>query len=121
MAEQGHWYPRAVAFAIGAALSVCVLYALSAAGAIPRLPLTGVALCLLIAALLVRAVVFPWSACSMSDPAGKPKATDVWRILAIAVILLPRPDMACLHGQLGLVVGPPNRAPVALHVPGKDE
>lgn len=60
MAEQGHWYPGAVAFVVGAGLSVCVLYALSAAGAVRKLPLVRVVLCLFIAALLLRALAFPW-------------------------------------------------------------
>lgn len=59
MAERGHWYPGLVAFAIGAALAVCAVYALSGAGVLPRLPLLRTVLVLFSAALILRAVAFP--------------------------------------------------------------
>lgn len=45
MAEQGHWYPGLAAFVIGAALSLCSAYSLSAARLLPRLPLVRTVLC----------------------------------------------------------------------------
>jgi hypothetical protein len=60
MAEQGHWYPDAFAFGVGAALCLCAAYALSAAGVLPRLPLVRTVLTLFTAVLLLRAVLFPF-------------------------------------------------------------
>lgn len=59
MAEQGHWYPGLVAFVIGAALSLCSAYALSAARLLPRLPFVRTFLCLATGTFLLRAIAFP--------------------------------------------------------------
>jgi hypothetical protein len=59
MANQGHWYPRFVAFMVGALLSLWSLYALSGAGAIPRLPFVVVVLIAITMVYLLRAVSFP--------------------------------------------------------------
>lgn len=60
MAERGHWYPNLAAFVIGAALSLCSAYALSAARLLPRFPLVRTVLCLATGAFLLRAIAFPW-------------------------------------------------------------
>jgi hypothetical protein len=60
MAERGHWYPNLAAFVIGTALSLCSVYALSAARLLPRLPLARMLLCLATGVFLLRAIAFPW-------------------------------------------------------------
>lgn len=60
MAERGHWYPGLAAFVIGAALSLCSAYALSAARLLPRFPLVRTVLCLATGVFLLRAIAFPW-------------------------------------------------------------
>lgn len=59
MAEAGHWYPTVVTSAIAAVLFLWSAYALSGAGAIPRLPLLRVGLSVITAIYLVRGVAFP--------------------------------------------------------------
>ncbi|PKO37726.1 MAG: hypothetical protein CVU33_11655 [Betaproteobacteria bacterium HGW-Betaproteobacteria-6] len=60
MAERGHWYPTFISIAIGTVLLVSAAYALSAAGAIARLPLQRLILPAIAAVFLLRAVAFPW-------------------------------------------------------------
>ncbi len=59
MAERGHWYPGVLALSIGAAFSLCAVYALSAAGMLPSLPMRRTVLSLFTAVLLFRALAFP--------------------------------------------------------------
>ncbi len=58
MAEAGHGYPTVITLIIVGALSVWTLYALSGAGAIRRLPLLPVALCVVSFIYLARGVAF---------------------------------------------------------------
>jgi hypothetical protein len=58
MAEAGHIYPTVVTSVIVALLTIWSLYALSGAGAIPRLPLLRLGLCVIAAIYLLRAVAF---------------------------------------------------------------
>lgn len=57
-AERGAWTPHLFAIGIAAVLAVWALYALSAAGVIGRLPLTRIALILISAVLLLRALAY---------------------------------------------------------------
>lgn len=59
MADAGHWYPTVAAVVIAAVLLVWAAYALSAAGAIRKLPLTRLALCLITGVYLLRGIAFP--------------------------------------------------------------
>ena len=59
MAEAGHWYPTAAALVIAGVLLVWAAYALSGAGAIRKLPLTRLALCLITGVYLLRGIAFP--------------------------------------------------------------
>lgn len=59
MAEAGHWYPTVAALVIAGVLLVWAAYALSGAGAIRKLPLTRLALCLITGVYLLRGIAFP--------------------------------------------------------------
>ena len=56
-AARGFIFPALVTAAIAAALACCALYAFSAAGAIRRMPLVGIALPLIGAVFLARGVL----------------------------------------------------------------
>lgn len=58
-AEAGHWQPTLLTLGITAMLGVWALYAFSAAGWLPRLPLMRWALVLISAVYLERALAFP--------------------------------------------------------------
>jgi len=58
MAENGHWYPTLVTLFITTVLTFWSVYALSGAGVIRRLPLVRMALCVITAIYLLRAVAF---------------------------------------------------------------
>lgn len=58
MAEQGRWYPTVITSVIAVVLFIWGLYALSAAGAIKRLPLTRLALVLVSCVFLFRGMSF---------------------------------------------------------------
>ncbi|MGO1073670.1 hypothetical protein [Lysobacter sp. CA199] len=58
LAAAGHWYPTVVTLVVAALLSTWSLYALSGAGAIGRLPLLRLALCLITGVYLLRAFAF---------------------------------------------------------------
>jgi hypothetical protein len=58
MAADGHWYPTMITLAIAAILGIWSLYALSGAGAIRRLPLLRVGLCVITGIYLLRGVAF---------------------------------------------------------------
>ncbi|MFM4805880.1 hypothetical protein [Aeromonas bivalvium] len=58
MAEQGLWYPTIVTSIIVLVLLVWMLYGLSGAGVIKRLPLTKLALILIASIFLLRGVSF---------------------------------------------------------------
>ncbi len=60
LAAQGHWYPTVVTSTIIFVLLLWVCYALSAAGAIRRLPLTRLALVLISSIFLLRGLAFVW-------------------------------------------------------------
>lgn len=83
MAERGHWYPGLVAFVIGAALSVCAAYGLSAAGVIPRLPLLRTVLALFVTVLLLRAVAFP-----LLKPVFPENSMAFWLVSSAACLVL---------------------------------
>ncbi|HSX62096.1 MAG TPA: hypothetical protein VLF18_18080 [Tahibacter sp.] len=57
-AERGHAYPAQMAAGIGAVLLVWALYALSGAGAIPRLPFVRLVLGAIAVVLIVRGLAF---------------------------------------------------------------
>ncbi|WP_428034825.1 hypothetical protein [Amphritea sp.] len=59
MATRGNSYPFIVAVLIGIMLVIWSLYALSGAGAIPRLPFVNVVLVAITAVYLLRSVAFP--------------------------------------------------------------
>ncbi|KAA3653478.1 MAG: hypothetical protein DWQ11_08065 [Proteobacteria bacterium] len=59
LAAAGHWYPRAVAFAMGAMLTLWAVYALSGAGVVGPLPYRRTVLALITGAYLIRALAFP--------------------------------------------------------------
>lgn len=56
MAAAGNWYPTIVTMFIAGVLATWALYALSGAGAIPRLPFTRAILCAITAVYLLRGV-----------------------------------------------------------------
>lgn len=56
---RGHWYPTVVTLGISTVLALWSLYALSGAGLLPKLPLTRIALCVITAVYLLRALAFP--------------------------------------------------------------
>jgi hypothetical protein len=56
MAVAGHWYPTLVTSGIALVLGVWSLYALSGAGAIPKLPYVRGALCVVTGIYLLRGV-----------------------------------------------------------------
>ncbi|NQD77524.1 hypothetical protein [Pseudomonas sp. CM27] len=58
-AEKGRWYPALITTAIAAVLLLWLAYALSAAGAIARLPLLLPALCLITLVYLARGLLGP--------------------------------------------------------------
>lgn len=60
MAEQGLWYPSIVTSVLVMVLLSWSLYAFSGAGMIRRLPLLRLALCIISAMYLIRAVAFYW-------------------------------------------------------------
>ena len=60
MAEQGLWYPTITTSVIIIVLTIWSLYGLSGAGVIRRLPLIRIALVLISAIYLLRAVSFYW-------------------------------------------------------------
>ena len=60
LAAKGHWYPTVVTSAITFVLLLWACYALSAAGAIRRLPFTRLALVLISSILLLRGLAFVW-------------------------------------------------------------
>lgn len=59
MAERGHILPHVYAAVIGTILAIWGLYALSAAGVMPRLPLVKVALVAISTVLLIRGLSYP--------------------------------------------------------------
>jgi hypothetical protein len=83
LAERGHWYPGLVAFGIGAALSVCAAYALSAAGLLPRLPLMRTVLTLFAGVLLLRAFAFP-----LLRPLFPDNSTTFWWVSSAACLVV---------------------------------
>lgn len=58
-AEKGHWYPGLITAAIACVLLVWSAYALSAAGAIGRLPMLLPAICLITLVFLARGLLGP--------------------------------------------------------------
>lgn len=58
--EVGKLQPTLITLAIASVLLVWALYAFSGAGLVPGLPFTELALCLISAVFLARAVAFPW-------------------------------------------------------------
>ncbi|HTA65860.1 MAG TPA: hypothetical protein VK753_10185 [Xanthomonadaceae bacterium] len=54
MASAGSWYPAIITMLIATVLATWALYALSGAGAIPKLPLTRAILCAITAVYLLR-------------------------------------------------------------------
>ncbi|MCW5255838.1 hypothetical protein D5038_05560 [Verminephrobacter aporrectodeae subsp. tuberculatae] len=58
MVETGHWYPPVFTAAIAATLFAFSAYALSAAGAIRRLPLLKLVLCTIASIYLLRGLCF---------------------------------------------------------------
>lgn len=60
LAAQGHWYPTVVTSTITFVLLLWACYALSAAGAIRRLPLTRLAIVLISSIFLLRGLAFVW-------------------------------------------------------------
>lgn len=59
MAEEGHWYPSFIAFAIGVLLTVWAAYALSGAGLLMQLPFVRLVLSAITGIYLLRALAFP--------------------------------------------------------------
>ena len=59
MAEQGHWYPTAVTAMISIILLMMLIFALSGAGVIYRLPLLRLGLVLISAVFIFRGLCFP--------------------------------------------------------------
>jgi hypothetical protein len=57
LAAAGSWYPAVITSLIAAMLATWSLYALSAAGVVPRLPLLGPALCMITGIYLLRGLV----------------------------------------------------------------
>jgi hypothetical protein len=58
--EAGKVKPTLITLAIACVLLVWALYAFSGAGLVPKLPFTELALCLISAVFLARAIAFPW-------------------------------------------------------------
>lgn len=83
MAERGHWVPGLMAFAVGAALSLCSAYALSAAGVLPHLPLVRTVLGLATAVFLLRAVAFP-----LLKPAFPDNSNTFWWVTSGICLLI---------------------------------
>lgn len=82
MAERGHWYPNFISFVIGSLLFIWAAYALSGAGVIKQLPFLRVALCIITAVYLLRAVVFP-----LLKPAFPGNSETFW-LLSSGICLL---------------------------------
>lgn len=91
LAERGHWYPRLVALAIGAVLSACAVYALSAAGLLPRFPLLRTVLSIYAAGLFLRAVAFP-----ILKPVFPENSTTFWWVSSAACLCVASVHVAGL-------------------------
>ena len=82
-AAAGKIKPTLITLAIASVLLVWALYAFSGAGIAPRLPFTQVALLLISAAFLARAVAFP-----LLRPVFPENSTTFWLVSSSICLLL---------------------------------
>lgn len=73
--EAGKMKPTLITLVIASVLLVWALYAFSGAGLVPELPFTELALCLISAVFLARAIAFPWL-----RPSFPENSTAFWRV-----------------------------------------
>jgi putative oxidoreductase len=88
LAEQGSRHPTVVTLCIASVLAIFALYAISATGLLPRLPLLKVGLVLISGVFLVRAVAgltLPWLT---THPAIAQNSMTFWMISSVICLLI---------------------------------